>query len=65
MEVCNYDPAREWDKHCEQQEKELAKRQKCSECDEPIMTDYCHYINGEYICDDCMEQYRVETPVED
>lgn len=66
MEVCKYDPAHEWDKHCDKQERELAKRQICSECDEPITDDYCYLINGEYICQDCMnDYYMVETPVED
>ena len=61
-----YDPSREWDRHCEMEEKELAKRQRCSECDEPITDDYCYLINGEYICQDCMTDYfMVETPVED
>lgn len=66
MEVCKYDPAHEWDRHCELEERELAKRQVCSECNEPIMEDYTFYINGEYICQDCMnDYYMVETPVED
>ena len=61
-----YDPSREWDRHCEMEERELAKRQRCSECDEPITDDYCYLINGEYICQDCMnDYYLVETPVED
>lgn len=60
------DPIRDWDRHCEQQERELAKLPVCSECDEPITSDYCYYINGEYICEDCMRNYyMVETPVED
>ena len=55
-----------WSRHEEQQERELAKRQRCSECDEPITDDYCYLINGEYICQDCMnDYYLVETPVED
>ena len=59
------DPIRDWDRHCERQERELAKRQRCSECDEPITGDYCYLINGEYICEECMMEYMVETPVED
>lgn len=65
MEVCKYDPAHEWDKHCEQQERELAKRQVCDCCGEPIMEDHCYRIFGEYVCQDCLEEdYMVDTPVE-
>ena len=60
------DPIRDWDRHCEQQERELAKRQICNECGHPITDDYCYNINGEYICESCMNSYyMVETPVED
>ena len=59
------DPVGDWDRYCQIQEQELAKRQRCSECDEPITEDYCYCINDEYICEDCMEQYKVETPVDD
>lgn len=52
--------------HEAEKERELAKRQVCSECDAPITSDWCYYINGEYICEDCMrDYYMVETPVED
>lgn len=26
----------------------------CSECGEPIQEDYCFEVNGEYICEICM-----------
>lgn len=59
----NYDA---WSRYQDQQEQELAKRQRCSECDEPITDDYCYNINGEHICKSCMDSYyMVETPVED
>ena len=61
-----YDPSREWDRYCEMEERELARRQVCSECGEPIVEDYCYLINDEYICEDCLERYyKVETPEED
>ena len=65
MEVCKYDPAYEWDKHCEQQERELAKRQVCCICDEPIMEDHCYLMKGGYMCEHCLTEYfMVDTPVE-
>lgn len=54
-----------WKQYQDERNRQLAGRQVCSECDEPITDEYCYYINGEYICSDCMEQYKVETPVED
>ena len=59
----NYDA---WTWHEAQMERETAKRQRCGECDNPIYDDFCFYINGEYICRDCIEDYyMVETPCEE
>jgi len=33
----------------------------CSECEKPIQDDYCFVINGEPICEECMEQYKQPT----
>ena len=30
----------------------------CSECEKPIQDDFCFVINGEVICESCMEQYK-------
>lgn len=54
----NYD---RWEQHNREQEAKLDKLPRCSECDEPIQDEYCYYINGEYICEECMEQYKVST----
>ena len=50
--------------HEAEQERQAAKLPRCSECDEPITEDYCYYINSEYICKDCMDNYLVATPEE-
>lgn len=47
----NYDL---WEKHDAEQQAQLDKLPRCSECDEPIQDTQCYEINGEYICDDCM-----------
>ena len=66
MEICRYEPSHEWDKHCEEQERELAKYPACAICKNPILTDYCYDIDGGLICEDCLtKHYMVETPVED
>ena len=66
MKEPSYEPSREWDRHCEEEERWLAKRQVCDGCGEPIAEDYCYFAEGEYLCEDCMnERYIVETPVEE
>ena len=58
----NYDM---WEAHETQREMEISRRAVCSDCGEPIMSDLCYYINDEYICETCMEDYLVVTPEED
>lgn len=70
MSEPSYDPAREWDRHCEEEARYLANRQLCNYCEEPIAEDSCYEIDGQYICEDCLkdymnEHYRVSTPVYD
>ena len=48
------DPIRDFERHDAQQQRELEKLPRCSECDEPIQDDYCFEINDELICEDCM-----------
>lgn len=54
----NYDM---WARHDAEQEARLAELPRCSECDEPIQDDFAYYINDEWVCDSCMEQYRKEV----
>ena len=49
----NYD---RWEAYEEAQIQKLESLPRCSECDEPIQTDYCYEINDELVCPDCMEQ---------
>lgn len=51
----NYDM---WLSHEAKQEKALAKRPICSECENPIQDETAHYINGEWICDECLDTYK-------
>jgi len=30
----------------------------CSECEKPIQDNFCFVINGEPICEECMDQYK-------
>ena len=52
------DPLRDYDRWEAEQEKRLAKRPHCADCDQPIQDEEAYYINGEWICEECMEAYR-------
>ena len=55
------DPERDflrWDAH---QHDELEKLPECADCGNPIQDESAFYINGEWICEDCMEAYRMEV----
>lgn len=44
------------------QENRLRERPKCDCCREPIMEDYFFKINGEFVCETCLnEDYREDT----
>jgi hypothetical protein len=55
------DPVADWDAHCAEQERQAAKLPHCSECEHPITTEMCFSINGELICENCMDGHRVFT----
>ena len=59
------DPVADYDALDAEQQRILDKLPRCSECDEPIVDEYAYYINGEWICEDCMEQYRKEVPIDE
>lgn len=58
----NYDM---WSAYETQQEMERARCPVCKDCGEPIMEDTCYLIGGELICENCMDEYLIATPVED
>ena len=37
----------------------LQKRPVCADCDEHIQDEKAYYINGEFICVNCMDAYLV------
>lgn len=52
----NYDL---WKQHEAEKEEWLNKLPVCFECGEHIQDEYCFEINGEYICERCMnENYK-------
>lgn len=55
------DPLKDFDRYDAEQERRIEKLPRCSQCDSPIQDDYAYYINGEWICDECLEQFRREV----
>lgn len=53
--------SRDIDNYERAQARALAKLPRCSECDEPIQDDFCYEINGELICEECLNEYRKST----
>lgn len=51
----NYDL---WEAHDIKNEMWLARRPVCSECDQHIQDEEAFYINGEWICEKCMDNYK-------
>ena len=55
------DPLADFDRYDEEQNKWLERRPVCVDCGEHIQDETAYYINGEWICEDCMDSYRKEV----
>lgn len=56
------DPVKDFERHDARQRRRLARLPRCSECREPIQDDECYEINGELICEGCLnENHRKRT----
>ena len=51
----------QWLDHEQQMERQLAKLPVCADCGNPIQTETAFYINGKWICENCIEIYRREV----
>lgn len=51
-------PLHDFAMHEAEQEKELEKLPECCNCGFPIQQDTAVYINGEWLCDDCLKDFR-------
>ena len=55
-------PILDFELHDAQQSRRLQMRPVCANCDEHIQDDYFYLINGEAICQNCLDaDYRKET----
>ena len=59
--MCVPDNYSQWEVHERRQESWLAKRPVCADCGEHIQDEEAYYINGEWICVDCMSAYIVNV----
>lgn len=55
------DPERDFRRWDEEQQSELNDLPVCADCDNPIQDETAFYLNGEWICEDCMEAYRMRV----
>lgn len=55
-------PLADFDAYEWEREKQLKRRPKCDHCKEHIQDDYLYEIQGELICEECLEKhYRKHT----
>lgn len=52
------DPIADFDAWDAEQNKRLETLPECADCGEPIQDETAYYINGEWICRDCMTTYE-------
>ena len=52
------DPLRDFHRHDAEQEEQLDKLPECCDCGKKIQQETAVYINGEWICDNCLDSYR-------
>ena len=52
------DPIRDFEAWDAEQNRQLEQLPCCADCDHPIQQEDAVYINGEWLCDDCLSSYR-------
>lgn len=51
------DPLMDFEHHDWEQAKQLAKLPECDYCNDPIQDDFYYEINGEIICEHCLDHF--------
>lgn len=52
------DPVADAAAYTEEQDRRLARRPVCKCCGEHIQDDWAYYFDGDWICEDCMDDFR-------
>ena len=55
------DPYLDFSRHEAEEDRWLATRPLCAECESPIQDDYCFEFNGDLICEGCLETHKKWT----
>ena len=55
------DPIADFNDYDAEQNRRLEEMPVCADCDEHIHDETAFYINGEWICENCMDAYRREV----
>ena len=55
------DPVSDFERFDAEQEKRLEQLPVCADCEEHIQDEEAYYINGEWICERCIDSYRREV----
>ena len=55
------DPIADFERHDAEQNRRLEQLPVCADCDNAIQDETAYYINGEWICKDCMSSYEREV----
>lgn len=58
------DPVADFLRHDEEQNRWLESLPECEDCGEPIQDEEAYYINGGWICLDCMDSYKRDVVLE-
>ena len=53
-------PVMDYERYSAEQEARLDKLPKCKECGEPVQQDSCVCFEGKYVCDNYLEDLRVD-----
>lgn len=59
------DPIADFLRHDEQCQRNARRLPRCVECGEPIQDEYAYCFDGEWTCEDCMQNYRQPVDYED
>lgn len=59
------DPIRDAEAWITEQDKALAKLPRCDYCGEPIQDDYYFDIQGDRVCQHCIDEMKKEVSYED
>lgn len=54
-------PVLDFEEYDAEQNRRLEELPVCADCDEHIQDETAYYINGEWICENCMDAYKREV----